>query len=238
MEASKEPSERRRKKSDEQSSITDSTQDGSSGQPALSAEQAGADEPLAQPNENAAETRADASVALEGEGTAFEEASDPGSQRSERRRIEEQLEALKRKESELRRALAIADHPALADAIRLLEGHAFALGRVEAKMAQGLSKAEERRRETLEKKVSGLREKRDELNAELALLEGELSQLGEQRTAGLNAERTQALGRLIETMNAHHGALRQAGLEAGQLVPEIAQWMPEVEALATKISAE
>jgi hypothetical protein len=61
----------------------------------------------------------------------------------DRRRLEEQLEALKRRESELRRALAIADHPELAEAIRELEGRAYAISRVEAKLAQGLTKAEE-----------------------------------------------------------------------------------------------
>jgi hypothetical protein len=224
MEASKEPSERRRKKSDEPSS----TQDDVPEQLATASEEGGA-EPV--------ERAAQAAKALESEPSAseassVEEQAEAISPRAERRRLEEQLEALKRKESELRRALAIADHPALADAIRLLEGHAFALGRVEGKMAQGLSKAEERRRETLEKKVTSLRDKRAELDAEIAVLEGELAELGEQRTAALQAERHEALGRLIETMNAHHGALRTAGLEASQLVPEIAQWMPEVEALA------
>lgn len=233
MEASKEPSERRRKKSDEQSSAHDDAV----GAGALSPEDESTESP-SPTAEGAAEGALEAATAdaapqeLVPETNASDELADATSQRSERRRLEEQLEALKRKESELRRALAISDHPALADAIRLLEGHAYALGRVEAKMAQGLSKTEERRRETLEKKVTGLREKRAELDAELATLEGELSQLGEQRTAGLHAERSEALGRLIETMHAHHGALRVAGLEAGQLVPEIAQWMPEVEALA------
>ena len=60
-----------------------------------------------------------ASVEMGGSETAAQavEAREP-----DRKKIEEQLGALKRKEAELRRALAIADHPALAEAIRALEG--------------------------------------------------------------------------------------------------------------------
>ena len=82
------------------------------------------------------------------------EPSEPASvAKPDRRKLEEQLESLKRKEFELRRALTIADHPVLADAIRELEGRAYAVARAEGKLAQGLSKAEERRRDTLEKKL-------------------------------------------------------------------------------------
>src|SRR6187402_2004414 len=63
---------------------------------------------------------------------------------SDRKRLAEQLHALKRKEFELRRALAAAEHPELAESIRLIEGRAFAVSRVEAKLAEGFSKAEAR----------------------------------------------------------------------------------------------
>jgi hypothetical protein len=181
------------------------------------------------------EARSETDQALEPEEHA--EAQEPTEDlaRMDRKRLEEQLEALKRKEAELRRALAIADHPALAEAIRELEGCAFSVSRAEAKMAQGLSKSEERRRETLEKKVSGLREKRGELDAQIQQIEAELAELGELRTQAFETERRDAMQRLIATLGMHQAALNTAGLEAAHLVPELARWMPEIIALAEQL---
>jgi chromosome segregation ATPase len=165
-----------------------------------------------------------------------EAAPAPGD-RPDRKRLEEQLSALKRKELELRRAIAIADHPELAEAIRCLEGRAFALSRVETKIAQGLSKAEDRRKEALEKKLATLRDKRAELDAQVAELDLELDTLVRERERALLAEQRAALHDLVLTMGEHAAALAAAGLDAGELVPEIAQHMPQIRALAEELVA-
>src|SRR5262245_33363436 len=57
------------------------------------------------------------SASSEGEPSAEAEEDSP---KNDRKRLSEQLEALRRKEAELLRALAITDHPDLADAIRTI----------------------------------------------------------------------------------------------------------------------
>jgi chromosome segregation ATPase len=146
----------------------------------------------------------------------------------DKRRLEGQLEALKRKEFELRRALALADHPELADAIRRLDGRVYALTRVESKLMQGLSKSEERRKETLEKKLAVLRAKAAELDAQIAELSAEHAQLVDARIAALEAERRVALNELVACLGEHTAALSAAGLDAADLVPEIGQRMGEI----------
>jgi len=155
----------------------------------------------------------------------------------DRRKLEEQLEALKRKEFELRRALSIADHPDLADAIRALEGRAYAIQRAETKLAQGLSKSEERRRETIEKKLASLREKRAELDAQIGALELEQQALGAERAQAFEAERRHALEQLLVTLGTHEPAFRAAGLEATELVPELTRYLPEIQVLAESLVA-
>lgn len=156
---------------------------------------------------------------------------------AERRRIREQLEALERKQAELRRALAIADHPDLGDAIRAIEGRVYAVTRAEAKMAEGLSKSEERRRETLEKKLATSRSKLDELTKQITELERELHELGAARTEAFEAERRDAIEKLMSVLSAHGAEFETAGLELTSLVPELARLMPEVRALAEDIVA-
>ena len=156
---------------------------------------------------------------------------------SERRRLQEQLEALERKQAELRRALAIADHPDLGEAIRIVEGRAYAVTRAEAKMAQGLSKAEERRRDTLEKKLAAARAKRDELDAQIAELERELAPLGEERLRAFADERRAALEALVAALGQHDAAFAAAGLEVGALVPEVTKWTEELRDIAEAIVA-
>ena len=170
--------------------------------------------------------------AAEAAESAGEEASPPNT----RRRIEEQLEALKRREAELRRELAVADHPELAEPLRVLEGHAYAVARVEAKMAQGLSKAEERRRETLEKKLASAREKRMEIDAQIAELEAELAPLGEARMLAFEAERKDCMERLLAALGTHEGDFQRAGLDTSVLVPDLARLMPEVRTLAETLA--
>lgn len=155
----------------------------------------------------------------------------------DKKRLEEQLEALKRREVELRRALAIADHPGLADTIRLLDGRAYALTRAEAKIAQGLSKAEERRKETLEKKLEALEAKRAELDTQIAELRKEYECLVHERALALEAERREALHALIAALGEHAASLTAAGLDAGELVPEIGRRTSEIRAAAEELVA-
>jgi chromosome segregation ATPase len=176
-------------------------------------------------------------AAGEAEAPVETRGEEPAPTLSERQRIEEQLQTLKRREAELRRALAIADHPALADAIRELEGRVYAVARAEDKLAQGLSKAEERRRETLERKVAGLREKRAELDTQIGALDTELAGLGVERTRGFEHERDTALEQLFVAMGTHGGAIEGAGLEASQLVPELERFLPKVQELAHRLSS-
>jgi DNA repair exonuclease SbcCD ATPase subunit len=170
-------------------------------------------------------TRSDA-VALSPEAIA----------QNERKRLAEQLEALKRKELEVRRALAAADHPEVADAIRAIETRANAVTRVEAKLAQGFSKTEARRREVIEKKLVGLRAKRAELDGQIAELETELNGLGAERLATFERERLEALEQLMIVMATHDAGLRAAKVDLAELIPEITRWLPELEAVAKKVS--
>ncbi|MDB4988184.1 MAG: hypothetical protein JWN04_3362 [Myxococcaceae bacterium] len=171
------------------------------------------------------------------EATAAESASDEADKPT-RRKLEEQLEALKRKEVELRRALVMADHPELADSIRILQGRTYALERIEAKLALGLSKAELRRRETLQKKLASLADKRTELNTQIAEVETELHGLGVERQQGYEAERRQGLEELLVALGTHDPALHAAGIEATELVPEIGRWLPEIETLAESLASK
>ncbi len=192
-------------------------------------------EPLvpAQPD-SSEEAAAENAEAVTGDAEAPASSLEVGG-RQDRKRLEEQLDALKRREGELRRALAIADHPELADAVRLLEGAAYAVSRVENKMAQGLSKSEEKRRETVEKKLTQAQEKRTELDAQITEFEAELRKLGEERTEAFEAERRDALIQLIASLNSHDGAFAEAGIDPSSLVPDLARLMPEVRTLAEEL---
>lgn len=158
--------------------------------------------------------------------------TDAAGLKPDRKKLEEQLEALKRKEFELRRALLMADHPELADSIRVLEGRIFAITRAEGKLAQGLSKADARKRDTLDKKLGSLREKRAELDAQIEKLEADLTALGADRSQVYEAERREAIEQLLVSLSEHEPAFRAAGIEAVSLVPELTRWLPEVERLA------
>jgi chromosome segregation ATPase len=182
------------------------------------------DEPLAQPAHPANE---------QSESATSQENSTP----SERKRLEQQLDALKRKETEIRRALALADHPELGEAVRVIEGRVFALSRADTKVAQGVSKGEARRRETIEKKLGSLREKRAELEQQITTLESELSGLGSDRLAGYQAERREALEQLLVAVASHDTVFSSASVEAAQLIPDLARWLPDLEALAKQLDA-
>lgn len=155
----------------------------------------------------------------------------------DRRRIEEQLEALKRREFQLRRELAMADHPALAEAIRVLEGCVYSVSRADEKLAQGLTKSEQRRQETLGKKIASLTEKRDALDAQIEQLRQELSSQGQERMRGFETERREAMERLVAALGKHGGALQEADLEATELLPQIGAWMDEIRGVAEQLVA-
>ncbi|MCC6876397.1 MAG: hypothetical protein IT378_18975 [Sandaracinaceae bacterium] len=193
--------------------------------------------------ETPAEHASKIATSLQSEGSAVEDgasearaqhASDPS---DARRRITEQLAELKRKEAELRRALAIAEHPELGDALRLLEGRAYAVVRAEGKLSQGLSKSEERRRETLEKKLEALRLKRADLDAQIGALESELAPFGEGRLEAFRQERHAALEALAVAIGAHGAELGAAGLDVEQLVPDVARWVSELRAIGEAMVA-
>lgn len=183
---------------------------------------------------------ADQDEADEEDEGAREQAGTPDAslERLDRKKLEEQLEALKRKEIELRRALMLADHPVLAEAVRAIEGRAFAVGRVEAKLAQGLSKSEARRKETLSKKLCGLREKRAELDEQITQLETELAGLGVERVQVYEAERREAVQQLFVALGTHDATFREVGVEPSAIVPEIIRFLPEIEALAEHFAAK
>lgn len=162
------------------------------------------------------------------------QASNEEPERLTKRKLEEQLEALKRKEAELRRALVVAEHPELAEAIRQLQGRTYALERSEEKLAVGLTKAELRRRETLHKKRAALEEKRAELDAQLTELDGELLGLGVERQRGYEAAHRQALEELLVVLGTHLGHVQAAGLEVTELLPDLKRWLPEIERLAAQ----
>ena len=165
-----------------------------------------------------------------------ENAGDEDLPKNDRKRLAEQLEALRRKEAELLRALAITDHPDLADAIRTIEARVYCVARADAKLAQGLSKSEARRQEVLSKKLTALREKRSELDTQIAALEAESNELGTSRLTDFQRERQEAMQELMVALATHDSALEAAGLSAQALLPELSGLMPELEAIARAVS--
>jgi chromosome segregation ATPase len=156
----------------------------------------------------------------------------------ERKRLEKQLDALKRKESELRRALLLSEKPELAEAIRTIQGHAYSVQRAEEKASHGLSKAEVRRRDAIGKKLSSLNDKRAELDRQIEALETEQRSLGSEELAASANERRQALQQLMVALTTHNAALQAAGVDPQDVVPELARLLPEVEAFAHSVSAQ
>ncbi|HEY4120749.1 MAG TPA: hypothetical protein VGM56_22945 [Byssovorax sp.] len=154
---------------------------------------------------------------------------------ADKKRIHDQLEALKRRESELRRELAIADHPALRGALRTIERGAAGVAAVDARIAEGLSKAEERKREVLDKrheaavarrdevktKIEELGAKLGELEAKVVELDAERAALGEVRTTALELERRSALTVLAAALVEHGPAIAAVGLDLPALVPAL-----------------
>jgi len=189
--------------------------------------------------EEAAEsTEASASAGEDGEAASAkgENANEEELPKSDRKRLAEQLDALKKKEAELLRALAITDHPDLADAIRTIEARVYCVARADAKLAQGLSKSEARRQEVLSKKLSALREKRTELDTQIVALEAESEELGAARLTDFQRERQDALQDLMVALATHDTALDAAGLSVQSLLPELSGLMPELEAIARSVS--
>ncbi|HJL16284.1 MAG TPA: hypothetical protein RMH99_11545 [Sandaracinaceae bacterium LLY-WYZ-13_1] len=171
---------------------------------------------------------AEAERAIQGGSDA--EADDRSVER--KRRIEAQLAELERKKAELHRALAIAEHPDLEDAIREVEGRAYGVTRAQERLDAPLTKAEQRRRERLEKKLATALDKRAKLDAQIESLQAELAPLGEARREKLGAERDRAMRELLAVLAQHAPALERAGLQAAELVPDVARWLPELRTLA------
>ena len=189
------------------------------------------------PEARDSEPPAEASATTEASETSEAKAAAPDlTPQDEKKRLEKQLDALKRKESELRRALLVAERPELSEAIRTIQGHAYSVQRAEEKATAGLSKAEVRRRETLEKKLTGLREKRGELDRQIETLEAEQGTLGAEQVATSKAERHQALGQLLRSLSVHAAEFSAAGIDAQSVVPELGRLMPELELFARELT--
>lgn len=196
----------------------------------------------AAPAESQASGEAGESSASEGDAEAAAAKSEQPSEeelpKNDRKRLAEQLDALRKKEAEILRALAITDHPDLADAIRTIEARVYCVARADAKLAQGLSKSEARRQEVLNKKLTALREKRAELDTQIAALEAEANELGTARLSDFQRERQEALQQLMIALATHDPALEAAGLSAHTLLPELSNLMPELEAIARSVSEQ
>ncbi|MET0390398.1 MAG: hypothetical protein ABW321_30780 [Polyangiales bacterium] len=208
-------------------------------QPAAAATPAELDEPASDRAHNAQDAH-DAQPVDAQDTPVVADAADGESGKSgpaDRKRLAEQLDALKRKESELRRALVVADHPELGDAVRAIQGRAYAVTRAEEQLAQGLSKSEARRRETIDKKLTSLREKRAELDTQITALEQEQESLGTDRLSTFQSERRQALEQLLIALGLHEPALQAVGVESSSLIPELSRWLPEIETIARELTA-
>ena len=171
---------------------------------------------------------------------AMETASDPA---KERQRIEEQLALLEQKKRELSKALVLADHPALQGPIRMIEGRLYAVSRAETQMAAGLSKAEEKRKESLAKKRETLALKKAELEAKLAeaaeqilAIDKDLLALGDERRDAFEAERTSALEALVVVLSEHNAAFDAVKVDPAAIVEGLAQRMGEVQATAERLA--
>lgn len=184
------------------------------------------------PQKTAPQKTAPQKTAPEGTAPEADAKPDADGNSAERRQIEEQLAELERKQSELRRALAIANHPTLADAIREIEGRAYGVSRVETRLAEPLSKPEQRQRAKLEKKIQSLQDKRRALDAQIEELEAQLAPLTHERVDGLRAEHEDALRALFAVLATHSNALDEAGLQAASLVPELERWLPQLRSMA------
>lgn len=205
------------------------------GKGAAAADDAGNAEHEAGEAEEAQEAAEDSENA-EGMGSQEPPESPEVAARNERKRIEEQLLALKRKEAELRGALLATDHPELANAIGDIRSRANAVNRAEEQLAQGMSKKEARRRDALEKKLSSLRTKRAELDEQIGTLEQEYAELGMERRAQYEAEREEAMQRLMAALGSHADSLKDAGVDPKGLVPELEGWWSELQAIAARVS--
>lgn len=171
----------------------------------------------------------------------METASDPI---KERQRIEEQLALLEQKKRELSKALVLADHPELQAPIRMIEGRLYAVSRAETQMAAGLSKAEEKRKESLAKKRETLALKKADLAAKLAevedqilVIDKDLLALGDDRRDAFEAERNAALEALVMVLSQNNAAFDAVKVDPVSIVEGLAARMGEVHATAERLAA-
>ncbi|HET8932039.1 MAG TPA: hypothetical protein VFN67_01305 [Polyangiales bacterium] len=189
-----------------------------------------------EPEPPAALVEASEAEAPEAASSESEPSTEEESPKNDRKRLAEQLDAIRKKEAELLRALAITDHPDLADAIRTIEARVYCVARADAKLAQGLSKSEARRQEVLSKKLSALKEKRTEIDTQITALEAESQELGAARLTDFQRERQEALQSLMVALATHDPALDAAGLDVRSLLPELSGLLPELEAIARTVA--
>lgn len=184
------------------------------------------------PSENGAPERSEMQPNPPEKGESKAARKEDAAAKAERKRIEEQLAMLEKKQAELRRALAIADHPELGEAIREIEGRIYRASKAQTKLENPLTKSEVRQRDKLAKKLETARAKRAELDQTIASLETELNALGEGRIEGLKAEHDAAVRALFATLARYAEAFESAGLQAANLIPELKAWLPTLRALA------
>ncbi len=155
----------------------------------------------------------------------------------DRDRIVRQLEQLKRREAELRRALIVADHPELDAPIREVDGRVYGVQLASERLDAPLTKGEQKKIERFEKKLEGARVKRAELDAAIAELEGELKALRDDRQSTLEAQRDEALRNLLTTLAEHAPAFEAVGMQISTIVPELEPWLPTLRAMAEEKGA-
>ena len=170
---------------------------------------------------------------------AMEAASDPA---KERHRIEEQLALLEQKKRELSKALVLADHPALQGPLRMIEGRLYAVSRAETQMAAGLSKSEEKRKESLAKKRETLALKKADLASKLAeaedqllAIDKDLLALGDDRRVAFEKERRSALEALVIALSEHGPVFDAVKVDPAAIIEGLAPRMGEVHATAERL---
>lgn len=150
----------------------------------------------------------------------------------DRDRIVRQLEQLKRREAELRRALIVADHPALDAPIREVDGRVYGVHMASERLDAPLTKGEQKKIERIEKKLETAKAKRAELDLAIEELGGELRALREDRRATLEGQRDEALSNLLTTLAEHAPTFEAVGMQISEVIPELEPLLPKLREMA------
>jgi len=137
----------------------------------------------------------------------------------DRQRLEQELRAVRRKELELMRAIVVADHPQLGEALTVLETHMQRVVSAQQQLAEGLSESDRRRHAELTELMNGLKQQRADLNLEIEAHECELRALGEERSQRLQFAEREALHALATAHQEHERSLLSAGANLEVLLP-------------------